>query len=429
MSASASASSSSAPPPSSSPDTEDVTFEQLGVCPELCQACEALGWSRPTKIQKETLPWAFKERDIIGLAETGSGKTGAFALPVLQSLLETPSRLFAVVLAPTRELCVQIAEQFQALGASISLEVAVLVGGLDIVTQAMALAKKPHVIVASPGRLVDHLEHTKGFSLRTCKFLVMDEADRLLSMDFEEALNKILEVLPRERRTFLFSATMTSKVGKLQRASLHKPVKIEVSSKYDTASGLVQNYMLIPHKYKHTYLAALLHHFRNSSAMVFCNTCLGAQKAALMLRGLGFASVCLHGRMSQTQRLGALSGFKAASKKVLVATEVGSRGLDIPHVDLVVNFDVPLSSKDYIHRVGRTARAGRAGRAVTLVTQYDVVELQRVEFALGRKLDEFSVSPSVCCSGFAVPFLTSQKLNGRKVERHNIETRRLWSAL
>merc|ERR1719409_987170 len=209
-----------------------------------------MNWVSPTKIQQEALPWALKGRDVIGLAQTGSGKTGAFALPIVQRLLDNPQRFFAVVLGPTRELCVQIGEQFEAIGSTIKLQTAVVVGGLDMVTQAMQLAKRPHVVVASPGRLVDHLENTKGFHLKTVKYLVMDEADRLLSMDFDEALDKILEVLPRQRNTFLFSATMTSKVSKLQRASLRKPVKVEVSTKHDTADNLVQNYLFVPWKFK-----------------------------------------------------------------------------------------------------------------------------------------------------------------------------------
>ncbi|CEM03635.1 unnamed protein product [Vitrella brassicaformis CCMP3155] len=364
------------------------SFEELGVCPELCEACRALGWVRPTKIQVKAIPWALKGRDIIGLAETGSGKTGAFALPILQSLLDQPQRVYGVVLAPTRELCVQIAEQFQALGASIALEVAVVVGGLDMVTQAMALSRKPHIIVASPGRLVDHLENTKGFHIRCIKYLVMDEADRLLSMDFEEPLNKIIQAASGDRRTYLFSATMTSKVSKLQRASLTKPVKVEVSTKYETVSTLVQSYMFIPFKYKHTYLVALLKHLEAYVTMVFAATCLGAQRTALLLRKLAFPAICLHGKMSQSQRLGALNHFKSGAKKVLVVTEVGSRGLDIPSVDVVVNMDIPTASKDYIHRVGRTARAGRTGRAITLVTQYDIEPFQRIEHALGHKLEE-----------------------------------------
>jgi len=367
-----------------------VTFASLGVCEELCQACKLIKWARPTKIQQEAIPWALQGRDIIGLAETGSGKTGAFALPIVQRLLDDPQRFFAVVLAPTRELCVQIGEQFEAIGSGIKLQTAVIVGGLDMVTQGMALAKRPHVVVASPGRLVDHLENTKGFHLRTIKYLVMDEADRLLSMDFDEALDKILEVVPRDRNTFLFSATMTSKVSKLQRASLRRPVKVEVSTKHDTVKTLVQNYMFIPYKFKQTYLAALIGHFQHYAVMIFVDTCLNSQKLSIMLRHLGWTSVSLHGQMSQAQRLGALSGFKAQECRILVATDVASRGLDIPSVDLVINYDIPKNSKDYIHRVGRTARAGRSGRAVTLVTQYDIELFQRIEHFLEKKLEEFT---------------------------------------
>merc|ERR1719194_145857 len=275
------------------------TWEDLGVCEELCSACRRVKWTAPTSIQQEAIPWALQGRDIIGLAETGSGKTGAFALPIVQRLLASPQRFFAVALAPTRELCVQIGEQFEAIGSTIKLQTAVVVGGLDMVTQAMALAKRPHVVVATPGRLVDHLENTKGFHLKTIKYMVMDEADRLLSMDFDEALDKILEVVPRERNTFLFSATMTSKVSKLQRASLRKPVKVEVSDKHDTVKTLVQNYMFIPYKFKQTYFAALIAHFQHYSTIICTDTCLSAQKLAVFLRHLGWTSIALHGQMSQ----------------------------------------------------------------------------------------------------------------------------------
>jgi len=373
------------------PDAEkEHTFESLGLCPELCEAVKLMKWDKPTGIQCEALPWAFQGRDIIGLAETGSGKTAAFALPIVQQLLNDPQRFFALALAPTRELCVQIGEQFEAIGSGIKLQTATIVGGLDMVSQAMALAKRPHVVVATPGRLVDHLENTKGFHLKTIRYLVMDEADRLLSMDFDDALDKILESVPRERNTYLFSATMTSKVSKLQRASLRRPVKVEVSTKHDTVKGLVQNFMFVPYKFKNTYFASVMAHFQHYAAMVFCDTCLTAKKLSIFLRHLGYASICLHGQMTQAQRLGALTGFKAKERKILVCTDVASRGLDIPAVDLVVNFDIPKNSKDYIHRVGRTARAGRSGRAISLVTQYDIEIFQRIEHFLGKKLDEFT---------------------------------------
>ncbi|CCU97926.1 unnamed protein product [Malassezia sympodialis ATCC 42132] len=207
--------------------------------------------------------------------------------------------------------------QIEALGATIGARCATIVGGMDMMTQAIALSKRPHVIVATPGRLQDHLENTKGFSLRGLKYLVMDEADRLLDLDFGPIIDKLLQNMPKERRTMLFSATMTTKVAKLQRASLRNPVRVEIA------------------------------------------------------------------------RLGALNKFKSGGRSIMVCTDVAARGLDIPAVDLVVNFDIPTHSKDYIHRVGRTARAGRQGRSVTLVTQYDVELLQRIEAAIGKKLEEF----------------------------------------
>ncbi|KAH0129373.1 putative ATP-dependent rRNA helicase rrp3, partial [Aureobasidium melanogenum] len=227
------------------------SFRDLGIIDALAESCEAMNFTKPTPIQAESIPLALQGRDIIGLAETGSGKTAAFALPILQALMETPSSLFGLVLAPTRELAYQISKQFEALGSLIGVKCAVIVGGMDMVPQAIALGKKPHIIVATPGRLLDHLENTKGFSLRTLKYLVMDEADRLLDLDFGPILDKILKVIPKERRTYLFSATMSSKVESLQRASLSNPMKVSISSSsYQTVSTLIQSYLFIPHKFK-----------------------------------------------------------------------------------------------------------------------------------------------------------------------------------
>jgi len=366
-----------------------VTFESLGVVKPLCEAISACGWTNPTDIQKLAIREAITGRDIVGLAETGSGKTGAFAIPILQALLANPTRLFAVVLAPTRELAFQINDVFVSLGTSISLQTACVTGGVDMMSQAIKLAKKPHVIICTPGRLVDHLENTKGFSLRSVKFLVLDEADRMLSMDFEEEINKILGVLPRERRTLLFSATMTSKVAKLQKASLTDPVKVEVSHKFQTPKQLVQQYLFLPAKWKDCYLVYLMDHFKEQTAILFVATCNNALRTTLTLRNLGFQAVCLHGQLSQAKRLGALNKFKAGQRNILVATDVASRGLDIPNVDLVINLDIPSNGKDYIHRVGRTARAGKSGRSVAFVTQYDVEAYQRLETMLSRKLEVF----------------------------------------
>ncbi|XP_001951837.1 probable ATP-dependent RNA helicase DDX47 [Acyrthosiphon pisum] len=368
-----------------------VTFKDLGVTDVLCETCETLKWKTPTKIQKEAIPVALQGKDIIGLAETGSGKTGAFAIPILQALLENPQRYFALILTPTRELAFQISEQIEALGSSIGVKCAVIVGGMDMMAQSLMLAKKPHIIIATPGRLVDHLENTKGFSLRNLKVLVMDEADRILNMDFEEEVDKILKVIPRERRTFLFSATMTKKVQKLHRASLVDPVRVEVSTKFQTVEQLQQYYIFIPVKYKDVYLVHILNEMAGNSFMVFMATCNGTVRVALLLRNLGLDAIPLHGQMTQNKRLASLNKFKSKSRSILISTDVSSRGLDIPHVDVVINFDMPTHSKDYIHRVGRTARAGRSGKAITLVTQYDIELYQRIEQLISKKLPLYQV--------------------------------------
>ncbi|KAL8805003.1 MAG: hypothetical protein Q9182_002205 [Xanthomendoza sp. 2 TL-2023] len=294
-----------------------TTFQDLGVINSLCDACTKLGYKTPTPIQKESIPLALQGRDIIGLAETGSGKTAAYALPILQ-----------------------------------------------------------------------------GFSLRSLKYLVLDEADRLLDLDFGDILDKILKVLPRERRTYLFSATMTSKVESLQRASLSNPLQIKISaSKYQTVATLIQNYLLLPYKNKDLYLVYLLNRFAGQSIIVFTRRVDDAQRLPFLVGSLSLnlKAIALHGQLSQTARLGALGKFRAGeSVKILIATDVASRGLDIPSVDVIINYDLPQDSATYIHRVGRTARAGKSGRALSFVTQYDIEIYQRIEKALGKKLEEFS---------------------------------------
>ncbi|GAP85213.1 putative ATP-dependent rRNA helicase rrp-3 [Rosellinia necatrix] len=368
------------------------TFKDLGLSDSLVDACRQLGYSAPTPIQRKAIPIALSGRDLIGLAETGSGKTAAFLLPILHALLDAPSPYFALVLSPTRELATQIAHDAAALGASIALKTTTIVGGLSMVDQAVALARRPHIIVATPGRLLDHLENTKGFSLKNLAYLVIDEADRLLDdMDFGPTLEKILQCLPRDRKTLLFSATMSSKVAALQRASLRDPIKVQVSSNaHQTVSTLVQNYIFIPHAHKDIYLVYLVEQFAGRSTVIFTRTIYEAQRIPLVLRSLGFSAIPLHGQLPQSARLGALSKFKSGSRNILVATDVAARGLDIPKIALVINYDLPQDSTTYIHRVGRTARAGQSGRSISMVTQYDLEVWLRIEAALGKKVEEYA---------------------------------------
>ncbi|KAJ3601423.1 hypothetical protein NHX12_032391 [Muraenolepis orangiensis] len=373
------------------------TFKDLGITEVLCEACDQLGWKIPTKIQMEAIPVALAGKDVIGLAETGSGKTGAFALPILQSLLNSAQRLHTLVLTPTRELAFQICEQFEALGSSIGVKCAVVVGGIDMMAQSIVLAKKPHIIIATPGRLIDHMENTKGFSLRSLKFLVMDEADRILNMDFETEVDKILKVIPRERRTFLFSATMTKKVQKLQRAALTDPVKCAVSTKYTTVDKLKQYYVFMPSKYK---------------------------RVALLLRNLGITAIPLHGQMSQNKRLGSLNKFKSKSRSVLLATDVASRGLDIPHVDCVINYDIPTHSKRIETLIGKKLPAFPTQEEEVMMLVERVSEAQR--FARLRNGPEdperyLFVDRAVVYNPASQADWTAKKLVWVPSERHGFE--------
>ncbi|OAY78096.1 DEAD-box ATP-dependent RNA helicase 10 [Ananas comosus] len=297
-------------------DGSPKTFAGLGMCEELVEACKSLGWETPSKIQADAILYALQGHDVIGLAQTGSGKTGAFALPILQALLQKPQPFFACVLSPIRELAIQISEQFEALGSGIGVKCSVLVGGVDMMQQAISLAKHPHIVVATPGRLLDHLSNTKGFSLRALKYLVLDEADKLLNMDFERAIDDILKDIPKERRTYLFSTTMTK--------------KIEAASKYSTVDTLKQHYLFIPATYKDCYLVYILVRMSGSTSMVFTRTCESARLLALILRNLGLSAIPINGQMSQAKRLGSLNKFT---------------GLDIPSVDVVINYNIPTNSK------------------------------------------------------------------------------------
>ncbi|KAF8780426.1 hypothetical protein HU200_001545 [Digitaria exilis] len=312
------------------------TFAELGICKELVEACDLMGWKEPTRIQAEAIPHALQGKDLIALAQTGSGKTAAFALPILQELLdnrEVQHSFFACVLSPTRELAIQIAEQFEALGSAIGLRCSVLVGGVDRMQQVLSLGKRPHIVVGTPGRLLDHLTDTKGFSLKKIKYLVLDEADKLLNVEFEKALDDILKEIPKDRRTFLFSATMTKKV--------------EAASKYSTVDSLKQEFYFVPADYKDCYLLHVLNERNESMIMVFVRTCESTRLLALMLRNLGFRAMSISGQMSQDKRLGALNRFKSKDCNILICTDVASRGLDIQGVDMVINYDIPMNSKPF----------------------------------------------------------------------------------
>lgn len=369
-------------------------FKKLGLADWVVRQTGEMGLKHPTPVQEHCIPQILEGRDCIGCAKTGSGKTAAFALPILQKLSEDPYGIFALVITPTRELACQIADQFRVFGLHIGLKDAVIIGGLDMMKQSLELSKNPHVVIATPGRLADHLRSTDTLSFRRLRFLVLDEADRLLDKSFEEDLEVIFEALPSKRQTLFFSATLTDTLSRLKEKAVNQPFFWEAPSQEATVEQLDQRYILTPAKVKDCYLVSLLeqlHTEDKKTIIIFTPTCRICHVCGLLLRELGYLCTALHSLVSQGQRLASLAQFKSGQVKILVATDVASRGLDIPAVQVVINYNVPATHKDYIHRVGRTARAGKGGMSVTMVTQHDVERVKNIELHTRKEMTEFKM--------------------------------------
>uniref|UniRef100_A0A8C6PLV8 Probable ATP-dependent RNA helicase DDX49 n=1 Tax=Nothobranchius furzeri TaxID=105023 RepID=A0A8C6PLV8_NOTFU len=367
-------------------------MDDLGLSDWLVKQCKHLGINKPTPVQENCVPAILEGRDCLGCAKTGSGKTAAFVLPVLQKLSEDPYGIFCLVLTPTRELAYQIAEQFRVLGKPLGLRDCIIVGGMDMVSQAVELSNQPHIVVATPGRLADHIRSSNTFNMAKIKFLILDEADRLLEQgctDFTKDLEVILGILPAKRQTLLFSATLTDTLQDGCLIVLHKLVN---SVRTRTVEELDQRYILTPEKVKDAYLVHLIQTFTDEhddwSIIIFTNTCKNCQILTMMLQKFYFPTISLHSMMKQKQRFANLAKFKASVYKILIATDVAARGLDIPTVQVVINHNTPGLPKIYIHRVGRTARAGRNGVSITLVTQYDIHLVHAIEEQTSRSHQE-----------------------------------------
>ena len=358
------------------------------------------GLKTPTPVQQNCIPPILDgQKNVVAVAKTGSGKTMAFALPILHTLSDDPYGIYALVLTPTRELAFQIADQFRVIGKPISLRDVVVVGGRDMVLQGRDLATRPHIVIATPGRLADHLESCNTFSLKKIKYLVLDEADRLLEGGFDGQLQTIFEHLPKKKQTLLFTATLNESVDELKsKLNVQEDFFVWKNENEDeesvkTVEQLKQSYVLTPFDARDAYLVHIVKKFteRNSKGqtIIFAKTCKSAQLLSMTLSNLGFPSEALHSMRTQKERMAALATFRSSQVKILVATDVASRGLDIPEVELVINHNVPSVTKDYIHRVGRTARAGKKGQAVTLVTPSDVNLIKAIEDMIGVQMTEY----------------------------------------
>lgn len=375
---------------------ETKTFTDLGLLPWITRQCATIGVKTPTNIQENCIPNILNGQDCIGAAKTGSGKTLAFALPIIQKLCEDPYGIFALILTPTRELAYQISDQFSVIGKPMNLKHTTIVGGVDMVEQGKELMKRPHIVVATPGRLADHLESCNTFTLSKIKFLVLDEADRLLGGAFDKQIKTIFAALPKERQNLFFSATITDTLEKLKNITGKNMFLYEAPAEVATVEQLEQFYILCPKDVKDAYLVEAVRVYRETNAngniLIFTDTCKNCQVLSMTLNDVGFDNVALHAMLPQKERLAALARFKSNTIKMLIATDVASRGLDIPTVQLVINHSVPKVPKEYIHRVGRTARAGRGGKAITLITPYDIATLQAIETHINTKLTEYKLS-------------------------------------
>ena len=363
--------------------TAFTSFDSLGVSPTLLRNLTKAGFAEPTAIQAQAIPHALAGRDVLGCAQTGTGKTAAFVIPMLERLSGTPKgQPRALILAPTRELAIQIQATIDTLGRDLQLFATTVVGGADMQAQVRGLRQRPDIIVATPGRLLDHMWNGT-ISLLAMSILVLDEADRMLDMGFAQQINQILDAMPEERQTLLFSATMPNDLARLAQASVKDPVRVMVTKSATTADGVSQAVHHTTHDRKNSLLMSLLQS-EDDTVLVFTRTKHRADRLGNLLGSAGHRVAVLHGGRTLPQRRAALEGFRRGTFRVLVATDIAARGIDVANIGHVINYDVPNCPEDYVHRIGRTARMRTTGRATTFVTVEDQDQLRAIERLLGQ---------------------------------------------
>jgi ATP-dependent RNA helicase RhlE len=373
-------------------DTDNTpTFASLGLAPELLAALRDAGYERPTPIQQDAIPLALKGRDLIGLAQTGTGKTASFTLPILNRLMHGPRRTRALVLTPTRELCLQVEESVRKYSQHAPLDVIPVFGGVSYEPQEKALRAGVDIVVATPGRLLDQMER-RNVDFGDLEVLVLDEADRMLDMGFAPQIQKVVEQLPRYRQTMLFSATMPPEVEALGRKYLRRPVVVQVGRRSQAAATVTHAVYPVRKERKTDLLVNLLTATTHDSVLVFTRTKHGADKVERDLRKAGIATAAMHADKTQPQRMRALEDFRQGTIRVLVATDIAQRGLDISGISHVINFDVPQAPEDYVHRIGRTGRAAATGDAYTFMSPDEIGMVRTIERVIGQEIPRISVA-------------------------------------
>lgn len=384
-------------------------FNGLGIAPGLLEILGKLRYTQPTPIQHQAIPLAMEEKDVVGIAETGTGKTLAFGIPMIQLLARKKGQ--GLILLPTRELALQVEQELHKVGRPLGLKTAVLIGGLSMRPQIAAIARNPHVIIATPGRLIDHLQQ-KTLRLDKVSILVLDEADRMLDMGFQPQIQRILQAVPKDRQTMLFSATIPPEIMKIAGDYMKLPVHIEVAPSGTAPENVTHEIFIVEKSAKSRLLATLLKEHRGST-LVFTRTKFGAKRITRTLRLSGENAAEIHSNRSLAQRREALEGFRSGRFRVLVATDIASRGIDVKGIETVINYDLPSHAEDYVHRIGRTGRAGSTGHAISFAEPSERNEVRSIE-RLMRKSVPVSLPPA----GFSQEAGTRTEFNAPRPVRY-----------
>ncbi|WP_081897395.1 DEAD/DEAH box helicase [Massilia sp. BSC265] len=405
-----------------------VRFADLGLAPEILRALTDQGYEHPTPIQAKAIPLVLQGRDVMGAAQTGTGKTAGFSLPIIQLLMAhanssmSPARhpVRALVLTPTRELAVQVADNVKAYAKHTPLRSTVVFGGMDMKGQTTILKGGVEIVIATPGRLLDHIEQ-KNISLGQVQMLVMDEADRMLDMGFLPDLQRIINLLPKQRQNLMFSATFSPEIKKLANSFLNKPVLIEVARSNATADRVTQIVYKVDEELKRDVVEHIIRERNLKQVIVFSNTKIGASRLSRHLEQKGIKASAIHGDKTQQERMAALDAFKAGSVEVLVATDVAARGLDISDLPCVINYDLPYNAEDYVHRIGRTGRAGASGDALSVYSDKDERLLADIEKLIKQtvprgELPGFVAPSSRAREGGRAEFARDGERRGRREE-------------
>lgn len=359
--------------------SSEVSFHDLPLAPPILKALDRAKFTTPTPIQAQAIPVVTSGKDLIGIAQTGTGKTLAFGLPILQNFVQNKNAGRALILLPTRELALQVEEALQGMARQFKLRSAVLIGGAPIRQQWAQLRANPDLIVATPGRLIDHLKNG-AVDLRSVDTLVLDEADRMLDMGFAPQIDQIVKAIPRERQTLLFSATMPEAIEKMAREYMQNPERVEIEKPGTSAENITQELYVAPQEEKSDLLAQILYE-SNGPILVFTRTRSRARRVCKEINGWDIRAAEIHADRTLAQRRAALDGFKSGKFRVLVATDIAARGIDVKNIEVVVNYDLPDAAEDYVHRIGRTARAGASGKAVSFAAPdqgRDVRDIERL---------------------------------------------------